>query len=70
VVKTAEEEFEERVESGEEEELKDICPLLTIAFKMLTPCLREKCAWWGGENRGCVVLALFDLATIAEVMEA
>jgi len=59
------EEFEER----EEVEVKDVCPLLTIAFKMLTPCLKEKCAWWGGKDRGCAMLALFDLTTIAEVME-
>jgi hypothetical protein len=57
------EEIEER-----EEELQDICPLLTIAFKMPTPCLRE-CAWWGGENRGCALLSLLDLTAIAEVME-
>ncbi|MCC6065896.1 MAG: hypothetical protein LM576_07935 [Thermofilum sp.] len=52
----------------EEEELKDICPLLTIAFKMLTPCLREECAWWGGKNRGCAMLALLDLSVVAEVV--
>jgi hypothetical protein len=61
----AEEEFEERVEGGP----KEICPLLTIAFEALTPCLREECAWWDGK-RGCAVLSLFDLATIAEVMGA
>ena len=64
-MRMAEEEFEERVE----EEPKEVCPLLTIAFETLTPCLREKCAWWD-EKRGCVVLSLFDLATIAEVMGA
>jgi hypothetical protein len=63
------EEFEEK-EEREEEELKDICPLLSIAFKMLTPCWKEKCAWWGGKDRGCAVLALLDLTTIAEVLEA
>jgi hypothetical protein len=63
----AEEEFEERVEEREEE-LKDVCPLLTIAFRTFYPCLRERCAWWGGESRGCAILALFDLTTIAEVV--
>jgi hypothetical protein len=61
----AEEEFVERVE----EEPKEVCPLLTIAFKMLTPCFHEKCAWWAGERVGCAVLALLDLTSIAEAME-
>ena len=61
--------MEEELEREErEEEPKDVCPLLTIAFRTLYPCLRERCAWWGGESRGCAVLALFDLATIAEVV--
>jgi hypothetical protein len=46
------------------------CPLYSAAFRVLYQCIEEKCAWWGGELRGCAVQALFDLTTVAEVMES
>jgi len=67
---------EERVEK------ETICPLLSIAFKVLYPCLREKCAWWGGKENCCTVRALLDfiscmestiadgLASVAESLDA
>jgi hypothetical protein len=49
-------------------EVENVCPLLSIAFRVLYPCLRWKCAWWGGDRIGCAVLALLDLTSIAEVV--
>jgi len=68
----SEEEFEERVEEREEPP-KDICPLLTIAFRTLYPCLRERCAWWVSSSvtgSDCVFNYLTYLMSIEEVLEA
>jgi len=62
------EEFERVEEREEEEEVKDVCPLLSVAFRMLTPCLKEQCAWWGGKEYGCIVQALFEIASVADAI--
>jgi len=61
---------EEKVERGEGRPRKAVyyCPLYSAAFGAPYPCIKEKCAWWGGELRGCAVQALFDLTTIVEVV--
>jgi hypothetical protein len=61
------EEFERVEEREEEEEVKDVCPLLSIAFKVLYPCLKAQCKWWMGRN--CAIEALADITTMVEVLE-
>jgi len=50
-------------EEKQEMKMAKYCPIVSIAMKEYTTCMKEKCAWWEKSFEGCAVTVLSGTAS-------